>query len=257
MDGGAAARIARLALGEDTGLPVVEIGAGTGALTAALMAAGAAPRLIEIDADMIAILRGEAHFAALDIVHADALEIDYGTIAPGGDWIAVGNLPYNIGTPLVMRWVEADVPPRRIVVMLQRDVADRFVAQAGDDAYGSISVSAQIMMDVRRAFVLGPQVFYPRPKVESAVLIFERRARPLIAPELIAPTRALARAALHYRRKTLANSVELDGVCTRAEIFAALATTGLDPRVRGEAVSITQFSQLAECLLGRDPAAAG
>ncbi len=248
MDAGAAARIAKLAVGDDATLPLIEVGPGTGALTRALLGAGARPQLIEIDPDMVAILRGEAEFQGLSIYEADALTFDYSRIAADGAWLATGNLPYNIGTPLLMQWVESPQPPLRIVAMLQRDVADRIVAKPNSAQYGSLAISCQISMDVQRAFILGPQVFYPRPKVDSAVVVLQRRATPAIAPELIAPTRALARAAFAYRRKTFSNSVVLSNVCSREQIAEVLTKLGFDSRVRGEELSLQQFAAIAEGL---------
>ncbi len=248
MDGGAAKRIAELTTAE-LQLPIVEIGPGTGALTRALLACDRAPRLIEIDPEMVAILRADPLFGQLEIATADALDYNYETVGSSGQWIACGNLPYNIGTPLLIDWVESATPPARIVVMLQRDVADRITAEPGSKSYSSLSITAQIVMRARRAFTLKPQAFYPKPTIDSAVVVLDRLPQPRVSAELVGPTRLVARAAFAYRRKTLANSLALSRGYERTAIEAALNAAGLNPQVRGEEVSIEQFAAVAQFLL--------
>ena len=208
MDGGSVKRIAELAV-VSRDMPLVEAGPGTGALTRALAERVNDLTAIEIDADMIGILRDDASLHGVKLVQCDALEFDYDAIGAAGPWAATGNLPYNIGTPLLMKWIESTYPPERITVMVQRDVADRLAAQANTPAYGSLSVATQLIMTVRRAFILGPGVFFPRPNVDSAVVVLERRPQPIVSGTLLATTREVVRAAFSYRRKTLANSLQL------------------------------------------------
>ncbi|MDP9110251.1 MAG: 16S rRNA (adenine(1518)-N(6)/adenine(1519)-N(6))-dimethyltransferase RsmA, partial [Candidatus Eremiobacteraeota bacterium] len=186
VDSGAAAHIARLALEPIAGSPantprglrVLEIGAGTGQLTHALLEAGAAVTVIDIDPDMIHILRSRPELGAARIEHADALSFQYAEFAGGQPWRVTGNLPYNIATPLILTLIEMRGGPEMLVVMVQKDVAERFIAKPSTPAYGSLSVAVQYAMHVERAFTLGPHVFFPRPKVQSTVVRFTRRERP-------------------------------------------------------------------------------
>jgi len=257
-------RIATLAVPVDAPtLPIVEIGPGTGALTRALLAAGAKVTAIEIDGDLIALLRDDATLRKANFEHADALSYDEGMLSAvigteayeRGAWVATGNLPYNIGTPLLLRWVEAKRPPERIVVMLQRDVVDRLVAVPGTPAYGSLSITTELVMHRRRAFTLRPAAFYPQPQVDSSVVFLERREIPLANEPLLGITRRLARAGFAYRRKTFANSVHLALGMPRESVAEALVQAGLSADVRAEHLRIDSILRLADILKSIIPGA--
>jgi 16S rRNA (adenine1518-N6/adenine1519-N6)-dimethyltransferase len=249
MDGGAGRRIASLCV-SDPPSHIVEVGAGTGTLTHALAETGARLTALEIDPDLVAILRERNDLGAVEIVEADALAFDFEAATQGEPWIATGNLPYNIATPLVLGWLEGPNPPQRTVVMVQRDVAERFSAQPGTAAYGSLSVAVQFATRVRRAFNLGPGVFFPQPKVESAVVVLERRAEPAVECRNRASFFRVVRGAFAYRRKTLANSLALALAIPRAEVQAALADAGLDREIRGERLTLADFAAVADRLEG-------
>jgi len=193
-------------------------------------------------------LRARGDLNDVDIVEADALAYDFAAAARGASWTATGNLPYNIATPLVLGWLEGDNPPQRIVVMVQRDVAERFAARPGTPAYGSLSVAVQFATRVRRAFTLGPGVFYPQPKVESAVVLLERLAEPAVDCRNRALFFRVVRGAFAYRRKTLANSLELALGAPRATVQAALAEIGLSRDIRGERLGLADFAALTDRL---------
>jgi 16S rRNA (adenine1518-N6/adenine1519-N6)-dimethyltransferase len=246
MDGGAAARIARLC----EGLPhVVEVGAGTGALTAILAQGAARVSAIEIDPALVEILREREELSGVEIVEADALAVDYAALTGGGEWCAAGNLPYNVATPLILLWIELANPPQRIVAMVQKDVADRFMAKPATPAYGSLTLAVQFAMEVERAFVLGPGVFYPRPRVDSAVVVMRRRAAPPVRTRDRAFLLQVVRAAFAYRRKTLANSLALALGIPRERTQAALARLGRDTEIRGEHFDLGAFAELADALI--------
>ncbi len=252
MDAGSARRIARLALehAEDRAR-VLEIGAGTGALTRALLDEGAAVTAIEIDPELVSILGNREDLREAALVLADAMTYDYAAFARRGAWRVAGNLPYNVATPLIVNLVEMDDGPDVIVAMIQKDVADRLAARPGTAAYGSLSIAVQYAMTVERAFTLGPRAFYPPPKVDSTVVRLVRRAEPAVAPVDLALFRKVVRGAFAYRRKTLANSLALSLERDRSAIAAAIAASGLSPESRGEQLSITDFSRLADTLAGR------
>lgn len=242
-DRGAARRIAALCI-EGGLLDLFEIGAGTGVLTEALVEAGARVAAVEVDPDMTQILASRVELAGVRVMQEDALSFDYDTVTPER-WCACGNLPYNIATPLVLRWLDLARPPERIVVMIQRDVADRFTAKPSTPAYGSLTVALALSTRIRRAFVLGPPAFYPRPKVDSAVVVMERLADPPVPVRDRAFLLQVVRAAFAYRRKTLANSLALALGIARARTQCSLAALGLDTEIRAEQLDLGAFAALA------------
>lgn len=249
MDGGAAQRIARLALHDAApNTRIIEIGAGTGALTLALLEAGADVTALEIDPELIAVLQEREELAKAHIVHADALAFDFAEYSSHGAWRMAGNLPYNIATPLIVGLCEMDRAPEKLTVMIQKDVADRLAARPGTPAYGSLSIAVQYAMHVERAFTLGPRSFYPAPKVDSTVVQLSRRDQPAVQPADIGLFRRVVRAAFAYRRKTLANSLMLSMGLDRSTVENALQEANLDAQVRGEQLSMADFARLADNL---------
>jgi 16S rRNA (adenine1518-N6/adenine1519-N6)-dimethyltransferase len=223
---------------------LIEIGAGTGVLTEALLGTGARVTALEIDPDMTQILAGRSGLAGARIVGTDALAFDYDE-GTAERWCACGNLPYNIATPLVLRLVALARPPERIVVMVQRDVADRFTARPSTPAYGSLTVTLALHVRVRRAFVLGPSAFYPRPRVDSAVVVMERLDEPPVPVRDRAFLLQVVRAAFAYRRKTLANSLALALGIARPRTQRTLAALGFDTEIRAEQLDLGAFAALA------------
>lgn len=251
MDGGAARRIARLAIdgSPDGERPfVVEIGAGTGALTRALLDEGAGVTAIEIDPELAVILRARDDLRDATIACDDALAFDYDAAAQGRAWSAAGNLPYNVATPLLLQLIERRYGPRAIVAMIQRDVADRLAAKPGTPAYGSLSIAVQYAMHVERAFTLGPRSFYPPPKVDSTVVRLTRRTQPAVTPKDEALFLQVVRAAFAYRRKTLANSLTLALGIARADVARAIERAQLASEIRGEQLDIAAYARLADAL---------
>jgi 16S rRNA (adenine1518-N6/adenine1519-N6)-dimethyltransferase len=252
MDASASRRIAHLVCDDaPPGARVVEIGAGTGALTLALLEAGANVTALEIDPQLVTILGNRPDLAAATIVLADALTYNYAAYAKGGAWRVAGNLPYNIATPLLLGLVEMDGGPDVIVAMIQKDVADRIGAKPGTAAYGSLSVAVQYAMHVERAFTLGPRAFYPPPKVDSTVVRLVRRSEPAVHPRDLELFRKVVRGAFAYRRKTLANSLALALHIERDVIAAAIAKSDLPAESRGEQLDLQAFCRLADNLAER------
>lgn len=217
-------------------------------MTLALLERGARLTALEIDPNLVEILRERDDLAGAQIVQTDALEYDYAAATAGSEWIATGNLPYNVATPLCLEWLELAVPPLRIVVMVQRDVAARLGARPATPAYGSLSVAVQFSMRVRRAFNLGPNVFYPRPKVESSVVVMERSESPPVGVRDRTFFMQVVRGAFAYRRKTLANSLALALGLDREQIASALSQLDLDTEIRGEQLDLAAFAALADRL---------
>ena len=249
LDESLCVKIADLALA-DAPEAIVEIGPGTGALTAALARNGGNIRALEIDRDLVAILRERSDLSSVEILEADALAYDWPE-RRFNHWHVAGNLPYNIATPLLVTLAQLPRGPQRIVAMIQKDVADRLLAAPGTASYGSLTVAVGNAMEIRRAFTLGPGAFYPRPKVDSTVIVLDRRARPLVEPIEPALFEKVVRGSFAYRRKTLANSLSRALSVERTEILVAMQTAGIDEDERGERLDIGTFARLADALAGR------
>ncbi len=251
VDPATAQRIARLCVSfceDGRRARVLEIGAGTGALTLALLETGADLTTIEIDPALIALLRSRDDLRGAEIVQGDALEFDYARWSHGASWSVAGNLPYNVATPLIVGFAEMPNGPESLTVMVQKDVADRLAATPGTAAYGSLSVAVQYALNVERAFTLGPSAFYPPPKVRSAVVRMVRRAKPAVEPRDLALFRKVVRGAFAYRRKTLVNSLALALDMPHAAVARAVAASRLSPELRGERLDLDDFARLADAL---------
>jgi 16S rRNA (adenine1518-N6/adenine1519-N6)-dimethyltransferase len=245
----AARQIARLSLrGATPGTRSLEIGAGTGTLTLALLEEGANLTAIEIDPALVELLRQRSELARARIVDADALTFDYAEWSRGERWRVAGNLPYNIATPLILRLIEMQAGPEALTFMVQKDVADRLVAAPGTPAYGSLSVAVQYAMSAELEFTLAPQSFYPAPKVRSSVVQLLRRPQPAVRIRDAALFWKVVRGAFAYRRKTLVNSLSLALHLDREKIGRALALSNLSPELRGERLDLSDFARLADAL---------
>ena len=240
-------RIARAA-GDLSGATVVEVGPGPGGLTRALLLEGAA-RVIAVERDrrcLPALAEIEARYPGRLLVHAgDALETDWRALVAsrGGEIKIVANLPYAIATKLLIGWLETEPwPPwfARMVLMFQKEVAERIVAAPGTKAYGRLSVIAQWRTRPRLVMTLKPEAFTPPPKVASAVVELVPRAEPTPSCSVKVLGQVTA-AAFGQRRKMLRSS--LKQLVPNPE--ALLATAGLDPRLRGEQLSVKDFARLA------------
>ncbi len=246
LDDSLCVKIAALALA-DAPEWIVEVGPGTGALTTALARDGARVRALEIDRDLVALLRQSEALSSVEILEADALNYAWPE-SSCRRWHVAGNLPYNIATPLLIKLAQLTDGPQRIVAMIQKDVADRLLAAPVTPAYGSLTIAVNNVMKVERAFTLGPAAFYPRPKVDSTVIVLNRRARPLVEPIDPALFEKVVRGSFAYRRKTLANSLSRALSVERSEILNAMQTAGIDENERGERIDIDSFARLADAL---------
>jgi 16S rRNA (adenine1518-N6/adenine1519-N6)-dimethyltransferase len=216
---------------------VVEIGPGLGALTEPLLDRLDRLHVVEIDRDLAARLV-ETHPSERLVVHlADALEFDFAALPAG--LRVVGNLPYNISTPLLFRLAEFAGRLRDLTFMLQKEVVDRMVAAPGTPDYGRLSVMLQYRFDMARLFDVPPGAFRPPPKVDSAVVRMVPRPAGALAARDAARLAAIVTAAFGQRRKTLRNAVA--GLLEPGDIERA----GIDPGVRGETLSVDDFVRLA------------
>ena len=230
--------------GNLAGATVIQVGPGPGGLTRALLLNGARNVLaIERDERCLAALEEvSAHYPGrLTVIPGDALETNFAALATGeADVRIVANLPYNIGTELLVRWLSTEPwPPywRSLTLMFQKEVAQRIVAQPGDDAYGRLAVLAGWRANADILFDLPPQAFTPPPKVNSAVVHLEPRLTPL--PVEAAKLSRVTEFAFGQRRKMLRQSLKPIGG------EALLARIGIDPTRRAETLSIEEFVRIA------------
>ena len=216
---------------------VLEVGAGTGTLTRALAAAGGRVIAYEIDAGLAPVLEEVTAGLDVELRFTDIMHVDLGSDLEGGPWTMVANLPYNVGTPLVLDALRGLPDIVRFVVMVQREVAERFAASPGSKDYGLPSVISGIYAPARIAFRVPPQVFYPAPSVDSAVVVMDR----VPAPPGAARAVELAAAGFNQRRKMLRRS--LAGMFEDPAV--SIAKAGLDPTSRAEDLSPGDFLRLA------------
>jgi 16S rRNA (adenine1518-N6/adenine1519-N6)-dimethyltransferase len=242
--------IARIlaALDPRPGDRIVEIGPGRGALTAPLLARVGTLDVVEIDRDVVAPLRAACGDApGLRIHLADALEFDFTSLAPAGGRIRlVGNLPYNISTPLLFHLLEQSQAVQDMLFMLQKEVVDRMAAGPGDDAYGRLSVALAARAEVVHLFDVGPGAFHPPPQVDSAIVRLVPRPAPFQIDDPALFDRVVA-AAFGQRRKQLGNSLK-----SRVDA-AAFEAAGIDPRERAERLAAADFARLANAVAARGP----
>jgi 16S rRNA (adenine1518-N6/adenine1519-N6)-dimethyltransferase len=224
------------------GATVIEVGPGPGGLTRALLEAGAEVIAIEKDARFVAILEDLATGAEgrLRIVRADALRVDEAALlGPAAAASVVANLPYNIATPLLVKWLTGRFRPGRMTLMFQKEVAQRIVANPGGGAYGRLAVLAGALCEARIVMNLPPRAFTPPPKVASAVVDLARR-REVPCDALIASLQAVTQKAFGQRRKMLRSALRTLGGAALCE------AAGVDPDARAETLDIAQFLRLAQ-----------
>jgi len=219
---------------------MIEIGPGRGALTRLLLPHVERLHVVEIDRDVIAPLRAACGQAEnLEIHLQDALRFDFAQLAPDGvPMRLVGNLPYNVSTPLLFHLLDYTSGVRDMHFMLQKEVVDRICAEPGSDDYGRLTVTVAARAEAISLFNVGPGAFNPPPRVDSAVVRITPRPAPFAIDDLDAYDR-LTTAVFNMRRKTLANG--LRGWLTPAQI----ESLGIDPGIRGERLAPADFARLA------------
>jgi 16S rRNA (adenine1518-N6/adenine1519-N6)-dimethyltransferase len=224
---------------------VLEIGPGRGALTALIAVAVQRLILVEIDRDLAAALRQRFTAPHLQILEADILRVDLAALLTDAAPVTViANLPYNVSTPVLLQLLDTSHLYRRLVLMLQREVAERLCAAPGTKAYGTLSVVVQLSCRAEVAFTVPAGAFRPAPKVESAVVVLEPHHPPPLVPRQRQALRRLLRTTFSQRRKQLANSLRALSEDPRG----LLAALGIDPQRRPETLSPGDFLRLAEAL---------
>ncbi|WP_421858281.1 16S rRNA (adenine(1518)-N(6)/adenine(1519)-N(6))-dimethyltransferase RsmA [Oceanicaulis sp.] len=242
------AKIARLC-GDMRAATVFEVGPGPGGLTRALFSEGAARvTVIEKDRRFIPALEqiGAAAPGRFSIIEADALKVDEAALSFEGERMLASNLPYNVGTALLIKWLQADpVWWTRLVLMFQKEVAERVVATPRDKQYGRLAILTAAVAKSRYAFTVPARAFTPPPKVDSAVVVLE----PLPEDQRFQDLKALSivtESAFGQRRKTLRKSLGPAASQTQATSEALLGEAGIDPGARAETIPPEGFFKLAQ-----------
>jgi len=221
---------------------VVEIGAGMGALTLALLDAGVEVLAIERDAALCDVLREQTAGRRVTVLQGDARKVDLLAIAGRrGPVLVAGNIPYQISSDLLLRLVDQRASFRAAVLMVQAEFATRVAAAPGGKDYGSLSVRCQQYLDVKRAFRVAPGCFHPPPRVDSTVMRLVPRAAPLAPVADEDELERLVRAAFSKRRKTLRNTLR-----GRVGLDQALARAAIDGTRRPETLSVAEFARLCD-----------
>ncbi len=222
---------------------VIEIGPGRGALTAHL--AGTCRRLIciEIDRDLVRTLREQyGGRDDVEIVEGDVLELSLGQVA-GGDYALVGNVPYYITTPIIFHALRAPLP-LRAVFLVQREVAERLAAEPGTDAYGALTVNVALSARVENVGAVGAGSFFPRPKVESAIVRLAPHASPVVPPGDAEALRRFVIALFGQRRRQLVRAIRTVTDCSAQDARRLVTGAAIDPGVRAEVLSPEEFARL-------------
>ena len=229
---------------------IIEIGPGLGFLTRRLVEVARSVWAVEVDHDLARWLErsGLASNSTFHLVRGDILTVDLSTILPDHRVKLVGNLPYSISTPVLFRLFEERERFSVLVLMVQREVAERMAASPGSKAYGTLSVWCQIHGQILDKVSVSSEAFFPRPKVKSTVLKIDLRPEPLVPKEDLRVLHDVVRAAFGQRRKTLSNALGAWLKKGRSEIDALLREEGIDPRRRGETLSVDEFIRLARAV---------
>jgi 16S rRNA (adenine1518-N6/adenine1519-N6)-dimethyltransferase len=238
---------------EETG--AIEIGPGIGALTEQLARASKKVVAFEIDQRLLPILAETlSPYSNVKVIHQDVLKADVGKVMDEEftdvkDVMVVANLPYYVTTPIIMKLLEEHLPIRGIVVMLQKEVADRISAKPGTKDYGSLSIAIQYYTKAETVMIVPKTVFVPQPNVDSAVIRLTRLEEPAVLVKDEAFFFQVTRASFAQRRKTLLNNLTSqlpDGKQKKEEILTALHISGIEPSRRGETLSLEEFGRLSD-----------
>jgi 16S rRNA (adenine1518-N6/adenine1519-N6)-dimethyltransferase len=242
-------------LTERTG--VIEIGPGIGALTEHLARSAGKVVAFEIDGRLLPVLEDTlSPYDNVTIINQDVLEADLNKVVEEqfsdfDDIVVVANLPYYVTTPIIMKFLLGRVPIRGMVIMMQKEVADRITASPSTKAYGSLSIAVQYYMDAEVSMIVPKTVFMPQPNVESAVLKLTKKEKPpveVIDEDFLF---AVARGSFVQRRKTLLNNLQSslpDGKMKKEEIVGILEQIGIDSGRRGETLTIEEYGKLSNAL---------
>ncbi|MDF1509513.1 16S rRNA (adenine(1518)-N(6)/adenine(1519)-N(6))-dimethyltransferase RsmA [Robertmurraya sp. DFI.2.37] len=237
---------------------VIEVGPGIGALTEQIARRSKKVVAFEIDQRLLPILEETlSPYGNTKIIHSDVLKVDVASMmatefAGITDVMVVANLPYYVTTPIIMKLLEEKLPIRGIVVMLQKEVAERIAAKPGTKDYGSLSIAVQYYTEAETVMIVPKTVFVPQPNVDSAVIRLTVRATPKVPVKSEAFFFQITKASFAQRRKTILNNLTSqlpEGKEKKEEILSALSQVNIEPTRRGETLSIEEFAALSDALL--------
>jgi len=230
---------------------ILEVGPGLGEMTLGLARQAKRVIAVEIDSRLAEILKKKMSAVSnVEIIQKDIFKIDFDALSHHvkAPLKVVANLPYQISTPLLFRFIESRRYFSNLTLMLQREVVERMIAPAGVKEYGALSIFVQMVSHPSIHFFISPSAFFPRPKVESAVVHLVWREEPWIEPDGEKWFKEVVKASFSHRRKTLINSLKHSGLPLPALIKERMKATGIDPRRRPETLSIEEFIHLSEVL---------
>lgn len=233
---------------------VIEIGPGFGVLTNELAKRAKKVVALEIDERLIPILADTlSEYDNVKVINKDVLKTDLTELVKdefNGEKVSVAaNLPYYITTPIITGLIDAKLPLKNLVVMVQKEVADRLAAKAGSKDYGAISVLCQYHTEVEIICTVPADLFVPPPKVDSTVVKMVFRDKPVVTPKNEAVFFKTVKAAFSQRRKTLLNCLSANFPKSKDELTNIMESVGIDPRRRGETLTLEEFSKLSDMLL--------
>lgn len=241
--------------GIDKDTNVIEIGPGFGTLTQQLCLNAKKVVSVEIDETVIPILSDNTkEFDNIKIINDDILKIDIQDLVNkefGGERVkVVANLPYYITTPIIMKLIEQQLPVDMLVIMIQKEVADRIAAKPATKDYGALTVAVNFYCESEVICNVPPSCFIPQPKVSSSVIMLKTREKPAVEVSDKSKFFAVVKAAFAQRRKTLLNALSNSGIVAKDKEFVAMAikNAGIDEKRRGETLSIQEFATLTEKL---------
>lgn len=246
------------AAGLDKDTNVVEVGPGIGALTEHLARASKEVVAFEIDDRLLPVLADTlSPYDNVEIVHTDVLKANLAEILTlrlnlEERLMVVANLPYYITTPIIMHFLESEVRIDGLVIMTQKEVGDRITAAPGTKAYGSLSIAIQYYMEAEIAFIVPKTVFVPQPNVDSAIIKLTRREQPSVIVKNEKIFFQVARAAFVQRRKTLWNNLLVrygKEEEIKEKLVKALELADIDPKRRGETLSLAEFGRLSDAIV--------
>jgi 16S rRNA (adenine1518-N6/adenine1519-N6)-dimethyltransferase len=230
---------------------VLEVGPGLGEMTLALARQAKRVIAVEIDPKLAAILEEKVReYPNVEVVKNDILKVDFNKLfSQGKDPVkVVANLPYQISTPLLFRFIEAREVFSTFTLMLQKEVAERMVALPGRKEYGPLSIFVQMFLDLSIHFLIKPSAFFPPPRVESAVIHMTWKDKPMVEVKDEEWFKKIVKGCFGYRRKTLNNALKHSDLTLPHDIESRVAKIGVDLRRRPETLSIREFANLAEAL---------
>jgi 16S rRNA (adenine1518-N6/adenine1519-N6)-dimethyltransferase len=234
--------------GEET---ILEVGAGLGALTCRLAESARQVIAVEVDQRLLPLLREViCDYENVRLVSGDILELDLATLIGDGEYAVIANIPYNITSALIRYLLEAEKPAGQMVLTVQREVAERIVAQPG--SLSLLAVSVQIYGKPQIAARIPAEAFYPKPKVDSAVLRVDVHPKPIVVQELLPTLFRLARAGFGQKRKQLRNALTGGLHVSRSVVMEWLERAEIPPKARAQELGLEAWARLAQIVVGED-----